>query len=131
MTRDNTYIYDQMIADIFTTAIEGGINYWSWTDEYHWMKEDGSYDFFNFYAVIEETDNGPKHRIDRETIVRGYILATESYQGDEIYWSTSAPLSKKKILSPSYVDDEDAWDFDAGDADIIVQLGLFGEVVYG
>ena len=130
MTTEAEKIYDQLILDIFTTAIEGGINYWSWTDEYKWMNEDGSDDFYNFFALIEETDNGPKHIVDRKTVVRGYELATESFQGDEICWSTSAPLSKKKILSPSYVD-EDSWDFDAGDADIIIQLGLFGEVVYG
>lgn len=123
--------YDQLILDIFTTAMEGGINYWSWTHEYHWMKHDGSDDFDNFYALIEETDDGPKHRIDRKVIEKGYTIATEELQADEIFWSMSAPISKKKMLSPSYVDEEDAWDFDAGDADIIVQLGLFGTVFYG
>lgn len=117
---------DQLYLDIFNTALEGGINYWSRTDSYHWMLPPPDGDLFGpedhkgFYADIIETGDGDDwvaHHIDRTVIARGYSLACRPPWRDRIHWSSgdSPPLD---------IDRDTDWDFDAGDADVIVQLGL-------
>ena len=122
---------DQLLLDLFTTALEGGINYWSECDSYHWsLSTDdltlgtGLEDHHGFNAGIRELDdeNTDVQRIDRSVMARGYRLATTTFR-DKVAWSTSIP--------PLVVGPDTDWDFDAWDADAIVQLGLFGEVKYG
>jgi hypothetical protein len=117
---------DELLHGLFTTALEGGIGYWSECSDYRWsIKGDGvDEDYTGFSATITETDddNSPKHVIDRKVISKGYRLATTTHR-DAIAWSTGKP--------PLIVTDDTDWDYDAGDADCIVQLGLFGKVVYG
>lgn len=115
---------DQLLLDLFTTALEGGINYWSWCKEYHWMNPDESSDYKGFRALIAEEDGEDQvaYTIDRDVLLRGYTLATTAWR-ENIRWSSEKP--------PVVVTRNTDWDFDAGDADCIVQLGLFGQVVYG
>lgn len=124
MTTEHT-TRDQYMLDIFTTALEGGIGYWSVAKSYHWSK-DGQDDHQGFRAEIVETDDDGDetgtHVIDRAVIVKGYGLAAGKYRR-LVNWSTEAP--------PLVITSDTDWDYDAGDADVIVQLGLFGEVIYG
>lgn len=123
--------YDQLMLDLFTTALEGGIGYWSVCSEYHWCNEDGTEDLRGFFAIIEDSEDMPEDpddyecnpiRIDRSTMVMGYELARTDWR-DRISWSCDKP--------PFIPSADNDWDYDAGDADVIVQLGLFGEVRYG
>lgn len=42
---------------MFTTAIEGGIGYWSLTDGYHWFNDKtGTEDLDGFYATLESNE---------------------------------------------------------------------------
>jgi hypothetical protein len=115
--------------DIFCTAIEGGINYWASVNEYHWSFPGGGGDRLGFYAdIVDEvhtgsidTDTPVEYRIDLSTIRKGLELARTGDGSPK--WSIDGP--------PSVVPRDTDWDFDAGDADMIVQLGLFGEVIYG
>lgn len=131
---------DVVFHGIFTTALEGGINYWAYCSAYHWHNggrlDDEGYegykdyeDYEGFYAIIEDSEDMPDDpddyeckpiRIDRSVISKGYRLASGA-EGDSICWSTR---------KPPVVPSED-WDYDACDADCIVQLGLFGDVRYG
>ena len=136
---------DQLMLDIFTTALEGGIGYWSVCEEYHWLQRDEfgvslpgePEDVNGFYAIVVDSEEHadkwdfraqcwkekPEHlRIDKQVVTRGYNLATTTEWQSKIRWSSERP---------PLVVTEDGWDYDAGDADCIVQLGLFGEVVYG
>jgi hypothetical protein len=125
---------DTFFRDIFTTALEGGINYWAQVHAYHiWQAgtaeqtEPGLVaDYAGFYAVVtDEADQRfeTSHRISRTTIVQGYRLATSAHWRGRIAWSAGKP--------PVVLTGDIDWDFDASDADVIVQLGLFGDVVYG
>lgn len=120
---------DILFFDLFTTALEGGINYWSECGTYRPWKADGTEDYDGFHAVIYDAEDdsieiGPLH-INRDVIARGYNHAITSHK-DKVRWSSGQ--------RPPYVVTEESrenWDFDADDADAIVQLGLFGEVRYG
>jgi hypothetical protein len=125
---------DQLLFDLFVTALEGGINYWSSCQEYHWIKEShkdrttfgpgAGEDTTGFNALIAEEDGDDQvpHTIDRKVMAKGYRLATTTWR-DRLAWSTGKP--------PLVVGPDTDWDFDAGDADMIVQLGLFEDVRYG
>ena len=114
---------DQLLLDIFNTALEGGIGYWSICDEYHWLNRvpTEAPDIKGFYAVIRDEDD-TTFRINRKVIDKGLKLAATTWR-DRLHWSTDKP--------PLVVTEDTDWDFDAGDADMIVQLGLFDDVVYG
>ena len=103
---------DEFYNDLFVTAMEGGVNTWADVRSYNWD------DLRNFSAILVDFDSGKKHLVNRNVIARGYKMARSA----DIYWSSG----ERPPMIPS-----DDWDYDAGDADMIVQLGLFGEVVYG
>lgn len=110
---------------MFTAAIEGGINYWAEVFRYRWSKggPDHEADFDGFHAVIAETEGGENHRIDREVILRGLgRLFAGEYAG--LHTSSAARIMSAALGG-------DAGTLDAGDADALVQVGLFGEVVFG
>lgn len=115
---------DQLYYDIFVTALEGGIGYWSKALSYHhWNVVANTDDVFGFYSDIVEfgdddpgEDGLPRHRIDRSVIARGYALAAGEWR-HKINWSSGE-------RPPLIIFDDVDWDFDAGDADAIVQLGL-------
>ncbi len=118
---------DQLFLDLFTTAMEGGIGYWSQAESYHWYDETNQCDDVRgFYAHIVEIGDGDvekRHIIDRSVIARGYRLATSAEWRKRLAWSSHQP--------PLVPTEENDWDFDATDADMIVQLGLLADVVYG
>lgn len=115
----------QMLLDLFTTALEGGIGYWSVCTRYRWRRPDGEDDVEGFHADVEETetdeDAPPTHRIDRDTILRGLAHFAQPGQGYR---------HVRQVARAVLAGDEDV-DYDAEDADAIVQAGLFGEVIYG
>ena len=115
--------YRAMLHGIFTTAMEGGVNYWASVDGYRWSTGDGETDDLDGFTadLYDQEDDLREYVVNGRVIARGYRLATGPDAG--FYWSTERP--------PLVVTDETDWDYDAGDADAIVQLGLFGEVRYG
>lgn len=121
----------QFLADVLTTAVEGGIGYWSAVSEYRWDLEDPA----DTSVVVHEYDddlgiNGDYKeegvRVDLDLIAKGIGILKRSggvgsaFQSD--YW--------KQFLLADRTNGEDG-DYDAGTADCIVQAGMFGEVVYG
>lgn len=137
---ENQQAWDQLLFDIFVTALEGGIDYWAEVTSYRWSNGDHGpvdevQDLYGFYADISEAVDwlagdpvagGPRdYHVNRAVIARGYALASGREKGRGIAWSTEQPPF---IVTADNVDDID---LDAGDCDVIVQLGLFGDVVYG
>ena len=134
----------EMYFDIFVTALEGGIGYWSVCEEYQWRRkfvpttEPGAKitvaeesDIFGFYAVVRDeedpVDGEPRDwRIDHGTIEKGiakaFQYAVENGRLSDYNFVALAKLKHGRF---------DNLDFDAETADIIVQFGLFGELVYG
>jgi hypothetical protein len=116
----------QFLADIFTTALEGGIDYWACASEYHWQK-DGQADFDNFYAIVSDCEGEDaipdNSRIDREVIVKGINKIVND--------NTVKINSDLRQLIREANRDNDASNIDADGADCIVQIGLLGELVFG
>ena len=114
---------DQFYFDIFVCAMEGGINYWASRDIYH-HSTNGEDDLLGFKAAITEMDDygpGPQHIITRQTIVDGVreVIGTERLPHETV---------KMVVDAKRYWD---AGDIDADLADIIVQFGVLGDVIYG
>ncbi|MCF3941525.1 hypothetical protein [Gordonia tangerina] len=103
------------LTDIYTCALEGGIGYWSTCTEYRWSTTQR--------AVIEEIDNDDReHVITLDTVARGLnAITTGRIRLHE--------KLRRHITAASRAND--AGDIDAGDADLIVQAGIFGEITYG
>lgn len=128
-------VRDQLLHDIFVTAIEGGMTTaWSRVVNYHWgvpaTDADPSHSFeddvLGFYADLDEygDDSEPaaRHHVDRTVIERGLRLAADEWR-NKIHWQCG--------YKPPFFPEDEWEDFDAFDADCVLQLGLFREVIYG
>lgn len=117
---------NQFLFDLFVTALEGGIDYWANIVTY---KPGNGDDLDGFYAMIYEDDDPTNvTRIDWFTIYTGLIRVA---RGDYNYGG-KAPSSnyfQMKVVQALF--DPDSADFDASDADNIVQVALFNDIVYG
>ena len=113
----------QTLHGLFTTALEGGIGYWSVASAYHWRLPNGEDDLDGFYADVEETEvrDPVAHRIDADTILCGLRYFAQPGDG----------YRRVRAVARAILLGDDEVDYDADDADAIVQAGLFNEVVYG
>ena len=133
----------ELLKDLFVTAIEGGIDYWANVTAYkHSVGE--------WFATIETddiTENADGDiiigdlvtlRIDENTIMKGIKLFAKELERDDVQdWNEEsehaqmARYSAALISSNGAVNLFDAYGYDVIGADCIVQMGLFGEVIYG
>jgi hypothetical protein len=131
---------DELLHTIFTTALEGGIGYWSAALTYNWSVggEGVNGDLEGFHADIVDADeragedNFPQTRIDRSVIARAFermAAGPIEYMPDgQRYRFLSALYARlAHVSSERYFD----FDFDAADADNVVQVGVLGKVVFG
>lgn len=114
---------DNEIVDIYTTALEGGIGYWSIAEEYKWE-----------YLYEDFKNNIVKPLDDNQVLV---VLSDAHGSDFSMIELTPAKIRAgvKLVLQkyPHLCSELDGHNFhvDANGADAIVQLGLFGELVYG
>lgn len=141
----------QILTAVLVMALEGGIGYWFWREEYCPSGPPAER-----YATILD-DEGTRHRIDLYTIQEGMLEARKLLrEAQDFGWAgtvtTAWPLNLPRpgsefyqvcervntLLSRNLSTDEGRERFeeaesmfDATAADTVVQLGLFGSVVYG
>ena len=156
----------QFLHTVFITAMEGGINYWALTKEYHWGTDGGVKiveDIDQFYAVITSAEDGwgvdtawqPKNElanprdgvawsphlqleenttltIDIDVMERGVNMLVDkvipAVQTEDRSCDFSRNYLREFVIA--WLTDGCDGDYDAEVADIVVQLGLFGELVY-
>ena len=128
---------DEAYFNLFTTALEGGINYWASVEDYHiWQdrpadpadEDPGSReDIRGFYALVleSETDTLVTLRIDRSIIAHGLAVAHRKVLSGDI--RNGYHVKAIRDLRAGRFDEVD---YDADTADCIVQCGLFGKVGY-
>lgn len=143
------------LHSIFTTALEGGIGYWSAAEEYHWGTDGGVKivdDLDGFYAILDsaEDDWGVEEAYIAEIGEVSLITETQSLRVDLTVMERGVNLLVDKVIEAAKSEDDvpfsrkylrqfviqwltdgEDGDSDADVADMVVQLGLFGEVVYG
>lgn len=140
----------ELLSDIVTTAVEGGIGYWSVVTRYKWretlkqvqtrlaannetadiealeaLREKLPFPIAEIIELEDEDkpeDENPHHTITPEVIRRGMQLAMTP---GILHPNSNTFRSVHRALMSM-----DAGEIDADAADNIVQLGLFGRVVY-
>lgn len=133
---------DRLLFDIFTTACEGGTNYWSDVTDYHiWECKDPLIeDTQGFQATLSDLEeNFLEWTVTRQTILEGLHRMADArgpyYDPNrERTNCKSVPYLCKAHhdIAVSLLDQPSQQpDWDASFADSVVQVGLFGEVVYG
>lgn len=113
-------VKEQFLKDVLTTAVEGGINYWAACSEIV-RAEDLSVVQVEL-TPAEGPDDFKKATVTIDTVALG-IQRVLSY-GFKV-----SPGIVKDIMEALHTDD--AGCIDAMDADVIIQAGLLGEIVYG
>jgi hypothetical protein len=113
---------DKEVVDIYTTALEGGIGYWAIADEYKWQ------------YLYEDWENDIVHPLEPDQV----LVVLSDTEDDDFKDEQLTPAKIRagvKLLIEKYphmyqiLDDQ--FHVDADGADAVVQLGLFGEIVYG
>jgi hypothetical protein len=110
------YLTDEIISDILSTAFEGGITYWTQTP-----------------VKVDEWPEGAKHASD---VVAKHVPVYIRNEDDEKWEKLTLPnlLNSIRWYLTTYNKSSEFFisgEFDAGDADLIVQHALFGDIVYG
>ena len=114
---------DKEVVSIYTTALEGGIGYWAIADEYKWQ------------YLYEDWENDIVHPLEPDQVL--VVLSdTEDNDFKDEQLTPSKIRAGVKLLIEKYphmyqIIDDNEFHVDADGADAVVQLGLFGEIVYG
>lgn len=139
----------KFLHDIFVTALEGGIGYWSTCTHYHWFKAGTGPDSFEgriddiegFHATVitdgsekDSTDSSEEgsqvYTVDIEVIARGINRICNGTATFGTRPLSPGPNSfQSRMIEANR--ELDSSNIDAGDADSIVQAGLWGDVIYG
>ena len=114
---------DKEVVSIYTTALEGGIGYWAIADEYKWQ------------YLYEDWENDIVHTIEPDQVL---VVLSDTEDNDFKYEQLTPAKIRAgvKLLIEKYhhmyqILDDNEFHVDADGADAVVQLGLFGEIVYG
>lgn len=132
---ENPHI-DEMLHTVFVTAMEGGVQYWTHVNGYRWTADGSTEDRQGFTALLHFDDPfddaGMLDReVNRDTIAEGFELIA---QGPKEFMPEG---QRHKFLAMMHArlaglsDNAVDVDYDAGDADNLVQVALFGKVIYG
>ena len=119
----------QFLVDVLTTAIEGGIGYWA--EVTHFEDQTGTepegeylgpFQHADCYAAtVRDYETGDEHSVTLDTIARGANrLAATSIDNDLVNDFRDANRTNG-----------DRGDIDATNADMALQMGIFGDVIYG
>lgn len=119
---------DDFIGDILVTAFDGSCGgCWYWARPYRmvdgksaWVMDKTRDLWISVTISDKERHDGMIYIVDHAVIVTGIIRAFESTNTGEEFRAV-----REGVLT------DDAGMIDSGAADVIVQLGLFGAVIYG
>lgn len=107
---------DKLLHDVFLVGVADGIRQWATV----WSTVEGLRHRHLFEARITDIDRRAS-TVNRTTMVRGMLAAAFTWR-DRIPWSTELP--------PTIFDDYQGWEFNAFDADCVIQLGIYGDLPY-
>lgn len=127
-------------GDIAITAAEGGINYWAVLDQYQWSRwcnndaearevpED-----FVFYTIVDVTEGNLDDLRDdcvaRDFTMQQNVTPLVIARGIRLFLSGQHEYAKR--TGTVFADMEDLAAMDSAEADFVIQLGVFGKVIFG
>jgi len=116
---------DEFLADILTIAAEGGIGYWT---TYRTVRNaDGYVITIRDMTDAETGETFPELDGDRGVVAFNHLATAINrvLKQDPIITANAATRLLECVIA------NDACDLDAEDCDTLVQVALFGEVIYG
>lgn len=135
ITDDKTHELYSDILDLWIDEIAGGYSGFEFVHQETTQRGD---DVVTVHVMVKD-DNGETHKVTHETVAKGLQLMLNDNtpgrgqpgsgrQAKTFYPSTGASAQVQALLL--IVGEDDCGDIDAGDADCIVQLGVFGTLRY-
>ena len=128
-----TISYEQYAKDVFETAIEGGINYWA--DIYEVSNDEGRGWYAKLTVSDDYYDDGAGSVLDWWTIMSGTQRLVIQPEGSGVNYEAGSLISQVVAVLKEAAETDDYEKFlnmyDVEWTDIIVQYGLFGELVFG
>ncbi len=128
-----TISYEQYAKDVFDTAIEGGINYWA--DIYEVSNDEGRGWYAKLTVSDDYYDDGAGSVLDWWTVMSGTQRLATQPEGSGVNYEAGSLISQVVAVLKEAAETDDYEKFlnmyDVEWADIIVQYGLFGELVFG
>ena len=112
MTTSNHTFSSQTIQDLFITACEGGVNYWCNINDYDYKNTTATYNI--------STPDSPDDIVKQGTISDKTIVA-----------GIKALQDMNSSFSQGALQDIINEDFDAETCDVVLQLGIFGDIIFG
>ena len=116
----NITVTSEDIDDIMATAREGGINYWcdKATVVGNYLGEFASEQIARGGTLkLHDAEENKNHLLTRDGLLKGIKMAIENNYFTDYGWHNGKEL--------------DTCNVDAEVADVIIQLAIFGDVVYG
>lgn len=113
----------QFLADIIVGAVEGGTGYWAYASGYHWSDDKPDATRVTLIPMDDEDEPRQRYDVTLETVVTGLnnIINSDHFVVN--------PRTKETIRQADA--ENDGGLIDAECADVIVQVGLWGQIVYG
>lgn len=119
-------ISDAVCRELLTTACEGGSVYWLRGQVQYGGDPDAdlsTYGVLNVTKCFDVEDRSNKFAdINYDTIRKGIVALLKP--------EANVGAHHKKSIAMMLIDPDNA-DYDADDADAVLQFGMFGELVYG
>jgi len=124
---------ERFLADILTTAVEGGINYWSAVSDYQWFSETlgasrpGISRMSDTRVRVHEMNDDGDYASEGVLVTLGTIA-----RGVNLILRGEVPIRQDMVSDIREGSREnDAGYIDADGADCIVQAAILGELRYG
>lgn len=119
----------EFLNDVLITAVEGGIGYWSQVSAYRWSDGEGEPLEVASVIVHEMNDDDDGYKPEGVTVTSADIGRAIGKLMDKNVELSVHRDYRARIFSASMANE--AGDLDAGDCDIIMQVAVLGNVVYG
>ena len=107
---------EQLLKDILVTCVEGGSDYWA---TFYKIKREENLDIISVLVGTEDDDADTPQLVHPDKLMNGFENLAKVKDPENF---SDAPNILHRLLN-------DVWD--ANDADVLLQLTMFGEVIYG
>ena len=116
-----------LLRDIIVTACEGGIGYWSQLEFYNGPAiSDGTLDLLRIRVVEYDGPDGSEFgewmTLSLDKVAKGINTLLEKFP---------MSVAAKNIMGAVVGYEAGNFDYDADDADMVIQCALLGDIVYG